>query len=213
MLTVALTGGIACGKSVVATILRAKGCYVHSADRTAHELMAPGGAAYPPVVARFGEGILASDGSIDRRKLGALVFADPEARTALDAIVHPLVLERTRRLMAEVAAEGRHALFVTEAALVVESGYGRFYDRVVVVTCDEATRLRRLMERDGIGREEALRKVGSQMPQAEKAARADLVIDASGTLAETVERTERIFAILMLEAALPEGGPRGEGRG
>ena len=202
MLTVALTGGIACGKSVVASILRAKGCYVHSADTAAHELMAPGGPAHAAVVGRFGRDILAADGAIDRAKLGAMVFADPGARAALEAIVHPLVLAHTRRLMAEVAAAGSHALFVTEAALAIETGYDRYYDRVVVVTCGEETRLRRLMERDGIGRDEALRRIGAQMPQDEKARRADLVIDASGTLAETVERTERVHAILMREADL-----------
>ncbi len=202
MLTVALTGGIACGKSVVARVLREKGCYVHSADRTAHELMAPRGAAYRPVVERFGKGILTDDGTIDRKKLGAVVFADATARAALDAIVHPLVLETTRRLVADVEASGRSALFVTEAALTVEAGFASFYDRVVVVTCDEETRVRRLMARDGIGRDEALRKIGAQMPQAEKLGRADYVIDTSGTLAETVEQIERVHAMLVRDGEL-----------
>jgi dephospho-CoA kinase len=202
VLTVALTGGIACGKSVVAGILRDKGCFVHCADRTAHELMAPGGVAYRPVVERFGKGILADDGTIDRKKLGAIVFADAAARAALDAIVHPLVLETTRRLVEDVLASGRSALFVTEAALTVEAGFAPFYDRVVVVTCDEETRVRRLMARDGIGREEALRKIGAQMPQAEKAGRADYVIDTSGTFAETVEQTERVHAMLVRDEEL-----------
>ncbi len=205
MLTVALTGGIACGKSVVAEIFRAKGCFVHSADRAAHALIAPGGAAFAPVLARFGDGILDPDGTIDRKKLGRIVFADPDSRKALDAIVHPAVIEETRRLMAEVAAGGRHALFVTEAALTIEAGFARFYDRVVVVTCAEEIRVRRLMARDGIGRDEALLKISSQMPQARKAARADYVIDASGSMAETVERTERVHALLMRDAELGAG--------
>jgi dephospho-CoA kinase len=204
VLTVALTGGIACGKSVVAGILREKGCYVHDADRTAHELMAPGGAAYPPVVECFGKGILAADGTIDRKKLGAVVFADTVARAALDAIVHPLVLETTRRLVADVEASGRSALFVTEAALTVEAGFASDYDRIVVVTCDEETRTRRLMARDGIGRDEALRKIGAQMPQTEKIGRADYVIDTSGTLAETVDQTERVHAMLVRDDELKD---------
>ncbi len=202
MLTVALTGGIACGKSVVAAILREKGCYVHSADRTAHELMAPGGAAYPPVVARFGDGILAADGTIDRKKLGTIVFADPAARGALDAIVHPMVLDRVRELVAEQRTIGRHRIFVSEAALVFESGFAPFFDRIVVVSCRDEVRLGRLTARDGIGSDEALRKIGSQMPQAEKTGRADYEIDASGTLAETVDRTERVYAMLVRDEEL-----------
>jgi dephospho-CoA kinase len=204
VLTVALTGGIACGKSVVAGILREKGCYVHSADRTAHELMAPGGAAYRPVVERFGKGILADDGTIDRKKLGAVIFADAAARAALDAIVHPLVLETTRRLVTDVEASGRSTLFVTEAALTIEAGFASDYDRIVVVTCDEEARVRRLMARDGIGRDEALRKIGAQMPQAEKIGRADYVIDTSGTLAETVDETERVHAMLVRDEELKD---------
>jgi dephospho-CoA kinase len=204
VLTVALTGGIACGKSVVAGILRDKGCYVHDADRTAHELMAPGGAAYRPVVERFGKGILADGGPIDRKKLGAVVFADAAARAALDAIVHPLVLQTTRRLVADVEASGRYALFVTEAALTVEAGFVSYYDRVVVVICDEETRVQRLMARDGIGRDEALRKIGAQMTQTEKAGRANYVIDTSGTLAETVEQTERVHAMLVQDEGLKD---------
>lgn len=209
MLTVALTGGIACGKSVVAGILREKGCFVHHADRTAHELMAPRGAAYRPVVERFGKDILAGDGTIDRKKLGDIVFADAAARAALDAIVHPLVLEATRRLAADVKISGRFALFVTEAALTIEAGFASSYDRVVVVTCDEETRIRRLMARDGIGREEALRKIGAQMPQAEKIGHADYVIDTSGTLADTVEKTERVFAMLVMDEDLGKRGNPG----
>jgi len=124
------------------------------------------------------------------------------SRKDLEAIIHPLVLERTLRLMTEIAAGGRHPLFVTEAALTIEAGFEKFYDRVVVAACGEAIRLRRLMARDGLGREEAERRIAAQMPQAEKAARADYVIDTSGTLAETVERTERVYALLLREAEL-----------
>ena len=204
MLTVALTGGIACGKSVVATILREKGCCLHSADRSAHELMAPDGAAYAPVVARFGNGILAADGTIDRKKLGAIVFADPAARAALDSIVHPRVLDRVREVAAEQRRIGRCRIFVSEAALVFEAGFAPFFDRIVVVSCREDVRLARLMARDGIGRDEALRKIGSQLPQAEKTGRADYVIDASGTLAETVDRTERVYAMLVRDEELKD---------
>jgi dephospho-CoA kinase len=218
VLTVALTGGIATGKSVVAAVLADLGCYVHSADDVARALMAPGGAAYRKVVARFGASILAPDGTIDRARLGALVFADAKARAALDAIVHPLVLAKKREVIAGLAREGRTAVYVSEAALTIEAGFQDFFDEVVVTTCPSEVQLRRLMERDGIGEEEALRKIRSQMPTAEKARYGDHVIDTSGSLAETVERTEEVWRALMQASALKAeaksgGRPRKAGAG
>ncbi len=210
MLTVALTGGIACGKSVVAGILRENGCFVHSADLTARELMAPGTGAWQAMVEHFGRDILGPDGAIDRRRLGSIVFTDAAERSFLDALVHPLVLARIRELVAEEKRLGRHRIFVSEAALVFEAGFAPFFDRIVVVTCREDVRLARLMARDGIGRDEALRRIGAQMPQEEKAVRADHVIDASGTLAETVERTERVYALLVMDEALQDREGRGK---
>jgi dephospho-CoA kinase len=202
VLTVALTGGIACGKSVVAGILSEKGCFVHSADLAAHELMAPGSDVWRAVMEHFGREVLGPDGTIDRRRLGAIVFADAAERTFLDELVHPRVLDRVREFAAEQKRLGRTRIFVSEAALVFESGFASFFDRIVVVSCREDVRLSRLMARDGIGRDEALRKIGAQMPQTEKTARADYVIDASGTLAETVEQTERVYAMLVRDEEL-----------
>lgn len=202
MLTVALTGGIATGKSVVASVLAELGCFVHSADDVARELMAPGGAAHRKVAARFGAAVLAPDGTIDRGRLGALVFADAAARDALNAIVHPLVLAKKKDVIAALAREGRTAIYVSEAALTIEAGFQDFFDLVVVTTCRPELQLRRLMERDGIGEEEALRKIGAQMPAAEKARYADHVIDTSGSLAATVERTEAVWRTLMQASAL-----------
>lgn len=210
MLTVALTGGIACGKSVVAGILREKGCFVHSADLAAREIMVPGTDVWRAVVAHFGRDILGPDGAIDRRRLGAIVFDDAAERAFLDALVHPRVLDTVRELVAEQKRLGRHRIFVAEAALVFEAGFAPFFDRVVVVSCREDVRLARLMARDGIGRDEALRRIGAQMPQEEKAGRADYVIDASGTLAETVEQTERVYAMLVMDEALEGRGEPGE---
>ena len=211
MLTVALTGGIASGKSVVAGILREKGCFVHSADLAARELMAPESEVWRAVVGHFGRDILGPDGAIDRRRLGAIVFADAAERAFLDALVHPRVLDKVRELVAEQKSLGRHRIFVSEAALVFEAGFAPFFDRIVVVTCREDVRIARLMARDGIGRDEALRRIGAQMPQEEKAGRADYVIDASGTLAETVEQTERVYAMLVMDEELERRGDTGEG--
>jgi dephospho-CoA kinase len=202
LLRVALTGGIACGKSVVAGIFASKGFFVHSADQAARDLVAPGRPAWRKIVRRFGQAILRSDRTIDRARLGAVIFSDPEARRFLDSLLHPLVLAERAKVCREVERRGRHAVFVSEAALTIEAGYARHFDRIVVVRCDDDLRLRRLMERDGIGKEEALRKIGSQMPQAEKVRHADYVIDTSGSLAETVEAAERTAALLLQDAAL-----------
>lgn len=178
--------------------------------------MAPGGAAFAKVVARFGPSILAPDGSIDRARLGAVVFADASARAALNAIVHPLVLAKKKKVMAALERDGRTSIYVSEAALTIEAGFQAYFDTVVVTTCRPEIQLRRLMDRDGIGEEEALRKIRSQMPAGEKVKFADHVIDTSGSLAETVERTEEIWRALVQAAALKEkpkraGRPQREG--
>lgn len=202
VLRVALTGGIACGKSVVARILEQKGFFVHSADLAARDFVSPGRPAWKRVVDRFGPGILRSDRTIDRARLGAIVFADPDARRFLDSVLHPLVLAERKRILQEIERKGRQAVFVSEAALTIEAGYARHFDKVVVVHCDGSIQVRRLMERDGIGEEEARRKVGSQMPQAEKLKHADYVVDTSGSMAGTIDQTERLYALLLQDAQL-----------
>jgi dephospho-CoA kinase len=202
VLRVALTGGIACGKSVVSRILSQKGCVVRSADEAAHELMAPGRAAWKKIVARFGESVLRPDGTIDRGHMGRTVFSDAEARRFMNALLHPLVMAEEKRLAARLEREGRTRVFVSEAALTVEAGYASLYDKVIVAHCAPAVQVRRLMERDAIGKEEALRKIGTQMPVAEKLRHADYVIDTSGTLRETVEQTEKVYAGLLQDAEL-----------
>ncbi len=215
LLRVALTGGIACGKSVVARVFESKGFFVHSADRAAHDLVAPGRPAWRKILRRFGPAILRPDRTIDRARLGAVVFSDPQARRFLDSLLHPLVLAERSKVCREVERGGRHAVFVSEAALTIEAGYARHFDRIVVVRCDDDVRLRRLMDRDGIGKEAALRKIGSQMPQAEKVRHADYVIDASGSYAETVEAAERTAALLLQDAELKRmrSGRRGSRTG
>lgn len=222
VLRVALTGGIACGKSVVARIFESKGFFVHSADRAARELVFPGAPAWDKIVRRFGPGILLPDRSIGRARLGELVFSDPEARRFLDALLHPLVLAERNRVLRAVEKEGRHAVFASEAALTIEAGYDRHFDKVVVVHCDESVQVRRLMERDGIGEEQARRKIAAQLPRQEKLKRADYAIDTSGTLAETIEQAEKVCALLIQDTGLmtgrrrrsspSKGGPSAPGR-
>jgi len=202
VLRVALTGGIACGKSVVSRILRDKGCVVRTADEAAHALMSPGRAAWKKIVARFGESILRPDRTVDRGRLGRIVFSDPEARRFLNALLHPLVMAEERRLAARFEREKRVRVFISEAALTVEAGYAALYDKVVVVHCPKTVQVRRLMERDAIGKAEALRKIGTQMPVAEKIGYADYIIDTSGSLRETIEQTEKVYAGLLQDADL-----------
>jgi len=208
-----LTGGIACGKSVVVRLLEEKGCFVHSADKAAHDLMSPGRPAWKKIVARFGPDILSEDRTIDRARLGPLVFSDPSTRRFLDRLLHPLVLTERERILRRLEREGRVRIFVSEAALTVEAGYARHFDRVVVVHCSKSEQVRRLRERDGIGRAAALRKIGAQMPREEKLRHADYAIDTTGSLAETVEQTERVYARLHQDAELKRKGSAGLGLG
>lgn len=202
MLRVALTGGIACGKSVAAHIFRDKGCAVYGADEVAHALLSPGRSAWKKVAARFGRGILKPNRTVDRARLGRIVFADAAARRFLNALVHPLVRAERKRLAARLERAGRVPIFVWEAALTIEAGYARDFDRIVVVHCRPGVQLRRLMARDGIGRAEARRKIAAQMPVDEKRKLADYVIDASESLEETVEQAERVCAALFQDAEL-----------
>ena len=202
MLIVALTGGIACGKSVVAASLRDMGCFVHSADLIARDLMNPDSPAWKEIVARFGSGILNPDRTIDRAKLGAIIFADRAERSVLDGIVHPRVQKKLEDVIADLEREGRYSIYVLEAALVLEAGMTGRYDKIIVTHCAEEVRILRLMERDGIGREAALRKIHSQASQEEKLRQADYPIDTSGTIAETIEQTERIYAMLVRDEEL-----------
>jgi dephospho-CoA kinase len=208
-----LTGGIACGKSVVARILEEKGCFIHSADKAAHDLMSPGRPAWKKIVARFGRDILREDRSIDRARLSPVVFSDPSARRFLDRLLHPLVLAEQERILRRLEHEGRVRIFVSEAALTVEAGYARHFDRIVVVHCRKSEQVRRLRERDGIGRAAALRKIGAQMPRKERLRHADFAIDTTGSLEETIEQTERICARLHQDAELKRMGSAGFGLG
>ena len=196
MLRVGLTGGIACGKSRVRRHLAAAGFGTLDLDGVAHEMMAPGGPAYGDVVAAFGRGILAADGTVDRKVLGARVFADAAARAELNALVHPRVREEeARRAAAHAAAGGR--VFVTDAALLVEAGFHLRFDRLVVVDCEGGEQLRRLVARDRIEETAARARIAAQMPAAEKRRFAHIVFDASGTL----ETTDAAAAALAAELA------------
>ncbi len=197
ILTVALTGGIAVGKSVVASRLRDLGCYLHDADRAAHALMMPDGHAWREVVAHFGPGILAPDRTIDRRRLGEIVFADQRERRFLDELVHPLVMDEVRRAVEAQELKGQARIFVSEAALTIEAGFAPFFDRVVVVWCRPEVQLQRLMDRDHIDAGQAGLRIRSQMDLEEKKKHGHYLIDTSGSLGETIEQTDRLYGRLL----------------
>ncbi|NMC74616.1 MAG: dephospho-CoA kinase [Geobacteraceae bacterium] len=184
MKVVGLTGGIASGKSFVAGLLASWGAVIIDADILARRVVEPGKPAYQAVVRRFGDGILCPDGSLDRKALGRIVFSDGAARRELEAMVHPAVAELFSRLLAEERRRGTRVVFYV-VPLLFEAGLESMMDEVWVVSVDEETELARLMARDGIGREEALRKMGAQMRLEDKVARADVVIDNSGVPEET----------------------------
>lgn len=206
MLKVGLTGSIAVGKSYVLSILRELGCVTFDADRIAHSVMEPGRAAYEDIVREFGREVLAADGSIDRVKLGAIVFSDVERRERLNQIVHPRVIEEQNRLLGEGEAVSPDRIAVVDAALMIESGGYKRFDKLVVVYCDRESQIERLMRRNQITREDAERRVAAQMSSEEKRRYSDYEIDTSGTTEETRLRVVEVYTALRNEA---QTKPRG----
>ena len=198
-LLVGLTGGIATGKSTVDAVLRELGACVIDADVLAREVVEPGEPALAEVAAEFGSGVLGPDGRLDRKALGAIVFADPDRRRKLEAMTHARIRERFQQRIDALAAEHFRGLVFFDAPVMIESGNYRNMDRMVVVITEDATQLARLMARDGIDRDEALRKIRSQMPLTEKAKLADYVIDNSADPATTAAEVRRVYRALLDE--------------
>ena len=199
MLRVGLTGGIATGKTTVAAILRELGCRVLEADKIAHQMIAPDGAAYSEVVREFGRGILTPEDLVDRQKLGAIVFSDPARLARLNAIVHPPVLEEQSRQLVAIEKADAHAIAVVEAALLIEAGFDRELDYLVVTWCTPEQQLSRLIAAGkgrGLTIEQAKQRIAAQMPIEEKRDRADEVIDCSGTLEHTRAQVIALFGRL-----------------
>jgi dephospho-CoA kinase len=194
MRRIALTGGIATGKSYVRVRLEALGLPAIEADAVVHELLGPGDAAVR-VARRFGAEILDAAGAVDRRALGRLVFADAAARADLEAILHPLVYERVAQWMRARREAGSPAA-LADIPLLFETGHERDFDLVVVVACDAAEQVRRVMARDGLGEEAARARLAAQWPIAEKAARADHVIRTDGSFAETDRQVTALYRLL-----------------
>ena len=193
MLIAGLTGGMACGKSFVADALRELGAYIIEADELGHQVIGPGGEARAQVLAEFGE--------TDRSKLAAIVFGKPDQLAKLNAIVHPAVRQRARRMIEEIGARDPHAVIVYVAAILIESGGLEGGGKTIVVTCMREQQIERALERPGATEASVMARLTHQMPVAEKVARADYVIDASGTKDDTLRQTKMVFEELRKMAA------------
>ena len=213
MLKVGLTGGIASGKSVVGEMFVALGAHLVQADRLAHELMDPGEPVYNQVVRHFGREILNPDGSINRPKLAELAFGAPDlpqdqrgSRVAeLNRIVHPAVIRSQEEWMRAIGDQDRNAVAIVEAALILEAGMGKRFDRLIVVTCAPEQRAARFAARQKMDLEsankEVQRRMAAQLSDEEKVKAADYVIDNSGSLAATRGQVAEIWKKLQSEAS------------
>jgi dephospho-CoA kinase len=195
MLKIGLTGGIASGKSTVASMLRGHGRDILEMDPIGHEFLEPGQAAYDEVVREFGDRILTPHDAIDRSKLGALVFADAAKRQRLNAILHPRILDVVRKWFVALDRPGGPPFAVAEAALILEAGYQKELDRIIVCWCRAEQQLERL-ERRGFSPVQAQARISAQMPMDEKRKLADDVIDCSQSLLQTQQELDALVARL-----------------
>jgi dephospho-CoA kinase len=196
MLKVGLTGGIATGKSYVVSVLRELGAEVIDADTVAHQAIEPGRPAYHDIVNEFGRAVLNEDGTINRAALGGIVFADQTKRERLNAIVHPRVFEAQAEWFAAVAARNPQAVAVFDAALMIETGSYKRFDKVVVIYCEPQLQIERLMARNNLSREQAEARINAQMPSVEKLKYADFTINTSFGFEDTRRQTETLYAEL-----------------
>jgi dephospho-CoA kinase len=192
MLKVGLTGSIAVGKSFVLSILSELGCRVLDADTTAREMVAARTPGLKAVVEAFGPEVLTPDGELDRARLGALVFGDERERLRLNSILHPFIIAAQDEQVREWEGEDPGGIAVIDAALMIESGGYRRFDKLIVVHCRPEVQLERLMARDGLGREDAEKRIAAQMPQEEKKKFADFLIDTSDGFEDARRQTEAL---------------------
>jgi dephospho-CoA kinase len=203
VLRVGLTGGVACGKSTVAKMFADLGARIADADTIAHELYRPGEEVYQELVKRFGPQIVKPDGELDRQKLAAAAF-DGGRVEELNKIVHPAVIRRQEQWMREIGAKDPYAVAMVEAALIFEAGAKERFDKIIVVTCKPAQKIARFGQRTGMdeadARADVERRNKAQLPDEEKARRANFVIDNSGSVEETRHQVQRIYAELKVLA-------------
>jgi len=205
MLRVGLTGGIATGKTTVGEMFVELGCHLIDSDQIAHRLFESGQAVHAAVVKEFGDGIVAADGSIDRRILGDIVFKDAQARARLNRLVHPAIIERQQEWLKQVEAQDPKGIAIVAAALMIEVGTYKNYDKIIVVTCSPEIQKERLRARSPLSEDQIEARIRSQMPMEEKARYADFVIDNSGPIEATRRQVEQGYHSLSLSLRERDG--------
>ena len=198
MLRVGLTGSIGVGKSFVAGVLAELGCHVVDADQTAREVVKPGSPGLAAVVTAFGAEVLGEDGTLDRPRLGAIVFPDQKKRELLNSILHPYIIARQDEQLREWEKEDPFGIGIIDAALMIESGGYKRFDKLIVVHCRSEVQLQRLITRDGLSESAARQRIAAQMSQEEKCKFADYLIDTSEGFADTRARTTEVFSELQV---------------
>lgn len=202
--TFGLTGGMASGKSTVARLFRELGAEIIDADRLGHELIQPSLPAYREIVERFGPGILAPNSEIDRKKLGATVFADPAKLQELNLILHPRIIARAEELARDCYAHDPDAIVIVDAALIFEAGIASRFRRIVVAWCRPEQQIERLVAKTGLSREDAEQRLAAQMPAEEKRRRADYLIDCSGSKENARLQAQLLYPELLRIARAPQ---------
>jgi len=193
MLRVGLTGSIGVGKSFVSSELARLGCRILDADQTAREVVEPGSTGLQAVAEAFGRDIIREDGTLNREALGGLVFGNEEKRVLLNSILHPHIISRQDELLRQWEAVDPHGIAVIDAALMIESGGYKRFDKLIVVHCDPQEQLQRVMARDNLSREQAEQRIRAQLPQEEKKKLADYLIDTTDGFEATRRRTAEVY--------------------
>lgn len=196
MLLVGLTGGIASGKSLVCRILEELGARTIDADQVSRDMVAPGSDAWNAIARDFGSEFLNSDDTLNRKKMADLIFADPRMRIRLESILHPRIGDEIANRIKQYSTKDPSSIIVVDAALMIEIGKHEDFDKVIVVYADEQSRVDRMVQRDGLSRSDAYRRILSQMPLENKLDLADYVIDNSGSMEDTRRQTVKVFNLL-----------------
>ncbi len=198
MLKVGLTGSIAVGKSYVCEVFRELGVFVLDADKTAREVVEPNTKGLKTIIEHFGIDVLQPNGKLDRAKLGAIIFTDAPKRELLNSIVHPLVIEKQNEWLRGRERQNANAICIIDAALMIESGSWKRFDKIIVVWCEPAIQLKRLILRNNLSTEQASLRINSQMPQEKKKQFADFLIDTTEGFESAKKQTKEIFNQLKL---------------